>query len=279
MTVDVTRRQRPTPVGGGALRCPGAGAPGWSVASAGLARGRLLGHQAHGLEGQPLLRVLGPQIAPVFAGLHRDHGVDLRVGVEVARLGARDGGSVGEVVLADGTSVPADVVIAGVGINPNTGLAEQSGLTTDDGVLVDAQLRSSDPDVHAVGDVANAFHPHYGRHLRVEHWANALNQPAVAAAALLGGDRTYDRLPYFFTDQYDLGMEYTGLAQPDDSVVVRGDLATRTFIAFWLREGRVTAGMNVNVWDVTSPIKALILRGQPVDAGRLADDDIPLDQV
>jgi len=133
--------------------------------------------------------------------------------------------------------------------------------------------------VHAVGDVANAFHPHYGRHLRVEHWANALNQPSVVAAALLGGDRTYDRLPYFFTDQYDLGMEYTGLAQPDDSVVVRGDLATRTFIAFWLREGRVTAGMNVNVWDVTTPIKALILRGQPVDAGRLADDDIPLDQV
>ena len=228
---------------------------------------------------QPLLRVLGPQIAPVFAGLHRDHGVDLRVGVEVAGLGARDDGSVGEVVLADGTSVPADVVIAGVGITPNTGLAEQSGVTTDDGILVDAQLRSSDPDVHAVGDVANAFHPHYGRHLRVEHWANALNQPSVVAAALLGGDRTYDRLPYFFTDQYDLGMEYTGLAQPDDSVVVRGDLATRTFIAFWLREGRVTAGMNVNVWDVTTPIKALILRGQPVDAGRLSDDDIPLDQV
>ena len=228
---------------------------------------------------QPLLRVLGPQIARVFADLHRDHGVDLRVGVEVARLGARDGGSVGEVVLADGTSVPADLVIAGVGITPNTGLAVQSGLTTDDGVLVDAQLRSSDPDVHAVGDVANAFHPQYGRHLRVEHWANALHQPAVAAAALLGGDRTYDRLPYFFTDQYDLGMEYTGFAQPDDSVVVRGDLATRNFIAFWLREGRVTAGMNVNVWDLTAPIKALILRGQPVDTGRLADDDIPLDQV
>ena len=127
---------------------------------------------------QPLLRVLGPQIARVFADLHRDDGVDLRVGVEVARLGARDGGSVGEVVLADGTSVPADLVIAGVGITPNTGLAVQSGLTTDDGVLVDAQLRSSDPDVHAVGDVANAFHPHYGRHLRVEHWANALNQPS-----------------------------------------------------------------------------------------------------
>ena len=175
--------------------------------------------------------------------------------------------------------MPADVVIAGVGITPNTGLAEQSGLTIDDGVLVDAQLRSSDPDVYAVGDVANAFHPHYGRHLRVEHWANALHQPAVVADALLGGDRPYDRLPYFFTDQYDLGMEYTGYARPDDTVVVRGDLSTRTFIAFWLREGRVTAGMNVNVWDVTTPIKQLILRGQPVDAGRLADDAIPLEQV
>ena len=224
----------------------------------------------------PLLRVLGPEIAAVFADLHRANGVDLRLGTQVGAV--EDGG----VRLADGTVLPADAVVIGVGVAPNTALASDAGLDVEDGVLVDASLRTSDPDVFAAGDVARALHPLLGKHIRVEHWANALNQPAVAAAAMLGRtDAAYDELPYFYTDQFDLGMEYLGYVEPGgyDRVVVRGDTATREFIAFWLSGGRVLAGMNVNVWDVTEPIKALIRSGAAVDPDRLADPAVPLESV
>jgi 3-phenylpropionate/trans-cinnamate dioxygenase ferredoxin reductase subunit len=128
----------------------------------------------------------------------------------------------------------------------------------------------------AAGDVANAYHPFLGRHVRVEHWANALNQPVVAAQTMLGQDVAYDRLPYFFTDQYDLGMEYTGLAEGE--LVVRGDVDAREFVAFWLRDGRLTAAMNVNVWsDVPKAAQRLIRAGTPLDAAKLADPAVPLE--
>ncbi|WP_327227705.1 FAD-dependent oxidoreductase [Streptomyces platensis] len=226
----------------------------------------------------PLLRVLGPEAARVFAKLHTDHGVELRCGVQVAEITGTDG-AVDGVRLADGSRIGADAVIVGVGITPNTSQAAAAGLKVDNGVVVDERLCSSHPDVFAAGDVANAYHPVLGRHLRVEHWANALHQPQTAARAMLGQDARYDRLPYFFTDQYDLGMEYTGYVEPEgyDRVVFRGDVDAREFIAFWCSGGRVLAGMNVNVWDVTDPIKALVLSGQAVDPGRLADPDVPLD--
>ena len=215
----------------------------------------------------PLLRVLGARMARVFADLHTAHGVDLRCGVTVSAIRARedDPSAVGGVELADGAVLDADVVVIGVGVAPEVDLARASGLAVDDGVLVNASLRTSDPDVFAVGDIANAEHPVLGRRVRVEHWANALHQPKVAAKAMLGADAVYDRLPYFFTDQYDLGMEYVGYADSDDDVVIRGDLDAREFVAFWVREGRVLAGMNVNVWDVTDRIRDLILSGDPVD--------------
>ncbi|MFF4925312.1 NAD(P)/FAD-dependent oxidoreductase [Kitasatospora sp. NPDC001261] len=226
----------------------------------------------------PLLRVLGREVAQVFADLHREHGVDLRLGVKVAEL-TGEGGSVTGVKLADGTTVAADAVVVGIGIAPATGLAEAAGLEVDNGIKTDQHLRTSDPDVYAAGDVANAYHPLFGRHVRVEHWANALNQPQTAARALLGQpDAVYDRVPYFFTDQYDLGMEYVGYVEPDgyDRVVFRGDPATREFIAFWLSGGRVLAGMNVNVWDVTDPIRELVRSGRVVDTKALADPKVPL---
>jgi 3-phenylpropionate/trans-cinnamate dioxygenase ferredoxin reductase subunit len=229
----------------------------------------------------PLLRVLGPEMGRVFADLHTDNGVDLRCGVRIASARAGDEPGAGSLVLEDGTEVAGDVVLAGVGVAPDVELARAAALTVDDGVVVDASLRTDDPAVFAAGDVANAFHPRYGRHLRVEHWANALNQPPVAAKAMLGKEASYERLPYFFSDQYDLGMEYTGWVAPGeyDRVVVRGDLAAREFIAFWTAEDRVLAGMNVNVWDVTGPIGDLIRSGRPVDAGKLADPDVPLDEL
>jgi 3-phenylpropionate/trans-cinnamate dioxygenase ferredoxin reductase component len=224
----------------------------------------------------PLLAVLGTDMATVFADLHREHGVDLRLGValtEVTATGVR---------LADGTEVPADAVVMGVGVRPRTELAASAGLEIDNGVLVDGSLRSSDPNVFAVGDIANHQHPVLGRRVRVEHWATALNQPPAAVAALLGGETAYDELPYFFSDQYDLGMEYIGNAPPGSytQVVVRGDVSGREFVAFWLdADDRIQAAMNVNVWDVVDEIKPLIAGQVVVSPDRLVDAAVPLAEV
>jgi 3-phenylpropionate/trans-cinnamate dioxygenase ferredoxin reductase component len=228
----------------------------------------------------PLLRVLGREAAQVFAALHQEHGVDLRCGVQVAEITGSRGRADG-VLLTDGSRIEADVVIAGVGITPNSQLAAAAGLEASNGIRVDAQLRSSDPDIYAAGDVANAFHPLLGKHIRVEHWANALHQPQAAARAMLGQDVAYDRVPYFFTDQYDLGMEYSGYVEPDgyDEVVFRGDAGRREFIAFWLSGGRVLAGMNVNIWGVNDAIQELVRAGQPVDKDALRDPDRPLESL
>ncbi|MDQ1021181.1 NAD(P)/FAD-dependent oxidoreductase [Streptomyces afghaniensis] len=229
----------------------------------------------------PLLRVLGREVAQVFADLHRDHGVDLRFGVRVAEI-TGSGGAADGVRLSDGTRVDADVVIVGVGITPNTGLAREAGLEVDDGIRVDERLLTSYPDIHAAGDVANAFHPLLGKHIRVEHWANALHQPRTAAKAMLGRrDAVYDRVPYFFTDQYDLGMEYAGYVEPGgyDRVVFRGDVGGREFIAFWLAGDRVLAAMNVNIWDVNDQLQALVRTARPVDTETLTDPQVPLESL
>jgi 3-phenylpropionate/trans-cinnamate dioxygenase ferredoxin reductase subunit len=183
--------------------------------------------------------------------------------------------------LADGSRVEADVIVAGIGITPNSQLAVEAGLETGNGVVVDARLRSSDPDIYAAGDVATAFHPLLGKHIRVDHWYNALHQPQTAAKAMLGQDVAYDRVPYFYTDQYDLGMEYSGYVEPDgyDEVVFRGDVPRREFIAFWLSDGRVLAGMNVNIWDVNEAIRELIRAGRPVDKDALRDPEVPLESL
>ena len=221
----------------------------------------------------PLLNVLGPDLAQVFADLHRSHDVDLRLGTTTAEITVSDGVATG-LRLGDDSQVSAVAVVVGVGVVPNIALASAAGLDIDNGVLVDASLRTSDPDIYAVGDVANHDHPVLGMRVRVEHWAAALNQPKVAAAAMLGEDVQYSDLPYFYTDQYDLGMEYIGHAPRGsfERVVVRGDLTAREFVAFWLDGGdRIKAAMNVNVWDVVDEIKPLIRAGVVVDPQRLAD--------
>ncbi|MGW3473432.1 NAD(P)/FAD-dependent oxidoreductase [Saccharopolyspora sp. NPDC000995] len=228
----------------------------------------------------PLLRVLGPEVAEVFAALHRDHGVDFRFGTAVSEILVESGRTAG-VRLKDGTEVPAQAVLVAVGVEPDIALARDAGLRVDNGILVDASLRTGDPNIVAAGDVANAFNPLLGKQIRVEHWANALNQPATAAASMLGRDVKYSELPYFFTDQYDLGMEYLGYVDPDgyDQVVFRGDVEAREFIAFWLSEGRVLAGMNVNIWDVQDQIKTLITSATTVDTSLLADPETPLNEL
>jgi 3-phenylpropionate/trans-cinnamate dioxygenase ferredoxin reductase subunit len=249
----------------------GAGWIGLEVAAAARSRGADV--SVVEMAALPLQRVLGDEIASVFADLHRSNGVKLYLSARIDRVTADT------VELADGTSLPADVVIAGIGVTPNVGLATDAGLTVDNGVLVDRSLATSDPDIFAAGDIANVDHPFLKSRVRVEHWATALNSGPAAAKAMLGQDISYDRLPYFYTDQYDLGMEYTGWVDPSadaPEVVIRGNVATREFIAFWLVDGKVAAGMNVNIWDVTDEIDALIRSGVEVDRARLANPDVPL---
>jgi 3-phenylpropionate/trans-cinnamate dioxygenase ferredoxin reductase subunit len=274
-SVDDSERLRETLSAVSSVVIVGAGWIGLEVAAA--ARNAGVATTVVSMEEQPLLAVLGPEVAPVFADLHREHGVDLRLGTEVDRILVSADAATG-VRLADGTELPADAVIVGIGVTPAAELAEAAGLDVDGGVLTDAGLRTSDPDIYAAGDVARAYHPLIGTRLRVEHWANARHQPVAAARSMLGQDVAYDRLPYFFSDQYDLGMEYTGYATPDgyDRVVFRGDVGKREFVAFWVSRGQVLAGMNVNIWDVTDDIRDLIRDGLPVDPERLANPDIPI---
>jgi 3-phenylpropionate/trans-cinnamate dioxygenase ferredoxin reductase subunit len=225
----------------------------------------------------PLLAALGSEMGAFFAGLHLHHGVDLRLSHTVTEF--RGTGRVNSVLTDDGSEFAADAVIVGIGAIPNIELAEQAGLSCDNGIVVNEMLCTQDPDVYAVGDVANSYRPFYGGHLRTEHWANALHGAPVAAQAMLGQRIAYDKLPYFFTDQYDVGMEFSGWIGADgyDRLVTRGDVAGQAFHAFWLTDNRVVAGMQVNLWDDgIAPVDELIRSRQPVDPDRLADASVPL---
>ena len=224
----------------------------------------------------PLHRSLGPELGEVFAALHRSHGVTFRFGEGITEL--TGSGTVTGAVTSSGEELAADAVIAAVGVTPNVSLAADAGLEVDNGIVVDEALRTSDPDIFAAGDVANALNSLLGRRIRVEHWGNALAAGPIAARSMMGRDASYDWVPYFFSDQYDLGMEVAGLPDPGayDEVVYRGEKESLEFIAFWLADRVVVAGMNVNVWDVNEDIQALIRSGDTVDPDRLTDPDVSL---
>ena len=221
----------------------------------------------------PLQNVLGDELGTYFAELHRRNGVDLRTSTGAESIS----GTGPYVVRSGGQDITADLVVMGVGAAPNTALAEAAGLDVDNGITVDESFRTSDPAIHAIGDVANAQNTALGTRLRVEHWDNAIKQGEAVAKVMLGQPVTYDWQPYFYTDQFDLGMEYVGRGSSSNDVVIRGDKEDGEFIAFWLDGDRVTAGMNVNIWDVTEDIRALI--GSSVDRARLADPGVPLTEV
>jgi len=217
-------------------------------------------------QAQPLLGALGPVIGAAFADLHREHGVDLRLGV----------------TFDETPPVAADLLLVAVGALPRTDLARAAGLEVapgaGGGVRVDAALRTSDRRVWAAGDIADHDHPALGR-VRVEHWDNAIGQGRAAARAMLaepGEEQPYDGLPYFFTDQYDLGVEYVGHVPRgrDAAVVVRGDLERREAVVLWHDDGLVLAGMHLNTWDAIDGLRAVV--GRRVDAARLADPEADL---
>jgi 3-phenylpropionate/trans-cinnamate dioxygenase ferredoxin reductase subunit len=230
---------------GGRVVVVGAGWIGLETAAAARAHGAEV--TVLELDELPLRRVLGDEVATIYANLHREHEVEFRFGTGVKEFGAEDG-RLSTVVLNDGTELPADLVVVGVGIEPATELAVAGGLAVDNGVVTDSSMVTSDPDVYAAGDVANALNPMLGRRIRVEHWSNALNGGKAVAHAMLGEDTVYDR-------------------------------ATYEFVAFWVKDGRVLAGMNANVWDVQDDIQKLVrsgYAGQRVDLAKLADPNTPL---
>ncbi|HET6733475.1 NAD(P)/FAD-dependent oxidoreductase [Mycobacterium sp.] len=275
-TIDDTDKLRDAIRSGGRVVVIGGGWIGMEVAAA----ARAYGCDVTVVEpsATPLRPALGPEMGGFFGDLHRRNDVDLRVGHRV--VGLRGNGSRVSAVLSDhGTEIPAEVVLVAIGALPNTELADRAGLMVDNGVVVDASFRTSDPDIYAAGDVANSFNSFYRRHIRVEHWASALHGGPAAARAMLGQSTDNDALPYFFTDQYDVGMEFSGWFAPGgyDTVVTRGDIDARAFHAFWLAGERVVAGMHVNQWDEgIAPVQNLIRAGQPVDVGRLTDPSVPL---
>jgi 3-phenylpropionate/trans-cinnamate dioxygenase ferredoxin reductase component len=222
----------------------------------------------------PLERVLGVEAGTIFRDLHADHGVELHMGVGVDAI--RGSTAAEQVVLADGTTVSGDLFVVGAGASPRTELAEAAGLALDNGVVVDAHLATATPGIWAAGDLANAYHPVFETRIRLEHWSAALNQGPVAAQNMLGQNVEYRKIPYFFSDQYDLGMEYNGFAAHWDDVVFRGDPARREVVVFWLDEGVPVAGMNINIWDVSESIAALVAARREVDPNRLADPDVDL---
>jgi 3-phenylpropionate/trans-cinnamate dioxygenase ferredoxin reductase component len=228
-------------------------------------------------ESLPLSRVLGPEVGTVYRDLHAEHGVELHFGVGIESLGGS--ASVEEVTLSDGSTLAGDVVVIGVGATPRTELAEAAGLPLDNGILVDEHLATQAQGVFAAGDVANALHPLYGQHIRLEHWSAALNQGPVAARNMMGENVVYDHTPYFYSDQYDFSMEYRGFAPSWDEVVFRGDVQKREFICFWLQGGRVCAAMNANVWDEGDALDALVRSRPVVDPARLADPETKLSDV
>jgi 3-phenylpropionate/trans-cinnamate dioxygenase ferredoxin reductase component len=260
---------------GGKLVVIGAGWIGAEVAASARQKGLEVTVLHHG--SVPLERVLGQKLGAVYRDVHHDHGVQL---LAYTGLAAFEGNrSVERVRTEDGRTIDCDFVVVGVGVTPRTELAESAGLAIDNGVVVNEHLETSRPGVFAAGDVANAHHPFYGRPIRVEHWANALHQGPAAARNMLGRGTAYERLPYFFSDQYEMSMEYTGYAISWDELVFRGDPESREFVAFWLQDGRVTAAMNVNVWGVTDALGALIRARKPVDVARLRNPEVPLDEL
>ena len=225
----------------------------------------------------PLERVLGPEVGQIYLDIHREYGVEFLPETTVDRFEGE--GAVQRVVTRDGAEIETDFVVVGIGVAPRCGLAEAAGIRVDNGILVDERLETSVPGVFAAGDVANAENPFYGRRIRVEHWANARKQGEAAARAMLGQEVAYDEIPYFFSDQYHVGMEYSGYATSWDEVVFRGDVAGREFVAFWLEDNRVVAGMNVNVWDVNDAIRELIRSRQPVEREQLVDPNVRLEEL
>jgi 3-phenylpropionate/trans-cinnamate dioxygenase ferredoxin reductase subunit len=264
--------------GGQKVVIVGAGWIGLEVASA--ARGYGNDVTIMGMEKIPLQGPLGEEIGTVFQEVHEANGVKFLLPRSIREFEVQMGHVTG--VFTDaGELLPATVVVVGMGAIPNTQVAEKAGLTVDNGLVVDEHLAASSRDIFGAGDIANAYHPVIRRRMRNEHWANAIGTGKVAALSMLGAKAVFDEIPYFYTDQFDLGMEYSGYPPltVGASVVIRGDKAAREFLAFWVADGIVVAGMNLNVWDVNETVQKLIRAAHVVDVAKLGDPSVDLESL
>jgi 3-phenylpropionate/trans-cinnamate dioxygenase ferredoxin reductase subunit len=225
----------------------------------------------------PYENILGEEIGTFYRDVHAQHGVKFLLGEGVETF--LGNGRLERVQTTGGKTVECDFAVVGIGVAPRVELGRDAGLEVDNGIVVDANLATSAPNVFAAGDAANAWHPFFEQRIRVEHWANALNQGPAAARSMLGEHAGYDRIPYFYSDQYEVGMEYSGHAPNWDEVVFRGDREGGEFIAFWLKNGSVIAGMNVNVWDVNDQVQALIRSRRTVERGALESEGVSLEEL
>jgi NADPH-dependent 2,4-dienoyl-CoA reductase/sulfur reductase-like enzyme len=274
-TLDDCETLRALVLGGGHVAVVGAG---W-IGSEFAASARQMGADVTLIDPLPLPneRIFGPEIGSFYRDVHAQHGVELVLGDAVDSFTGN--GAVSAVHTSAGKRVECDFAVVGIGVQPRVALAADAGLDIENGIVVTDGFQTSSPDIYAAGDVANAYNPFYDRRIRVEHWSNALNGGPAAARAMLGEQVSYDRIPYFFSDQYDVGMEYSGYATSWDEVVFRGDREKGEFIAFWRSDGRVVAGMNVNVWDVNEHVQALIRSRRQIDSAALTDADTPLESL
>ena len=222
----------------------------------------------------PLGRALGEELGRIYAEIHRDHGVQLHTGEAIERF--EGSGRVERVVSTSGRAIDCDFVVVGVGIAPATELAESAGLVVDNGIVVNEHCETSARDIYAAGDVANYYHPVLDTRLRVEHWSNAQNQGVAAAKNMLGLREAYVDIPWFWSDQYDLNLQYVGHATRWDEIVLRGDVAARSFTAFYIEAGRLRAALTVNRHRDIRPSRELIRSGAPVASDKLRNEELEL---
>jgi 3-phenylpropionate/trans-cinnamate dioxygenase ferredoxin reductase subunit len=252
----------------------GAGFIGLEVAA--VARG--LGREVTVVEAlrQPLLRAVGPLLGSVFAAVHRQQGVSLLLDTGVTAFHGA-GGVVEAVELVDGQTIPAATVVVGIGVRPETKLAEAAGVVVDDGVVVDQHGRTSLPWLLAAGDVASRPHVHCpAPRVRIEHWNNALYQGAAVGGTMAGQPTADDRVPYFWSDQYDIRLQLFGRPEPTDDVALRGDPASRSATFFWLRDGRLMAAASMNRPREVRAARGLIEQRATVEPRLLADESVDL---
>jgi len=228
------------------------------------------------LEGLPrvLARVTVPEVSAFFERVHREAGVDLRTGVQIQAF--EGGDRVEQVLLADGTRIAADFVVAGIGQLPNVELAQAAGLAVDNGIVVDEYARTNDPHIYAAGDCANHPNAFFGCRLRLESVQNAMEHGRAVAHNLLGKPTIYNVVPWFWSDQYDLKLQMVGLSGGFDRMVVRGDFNSRAFAAFYLKDGRLIAADTVGRPQDFMFAKKLVAVRAAVDAAQLADEAVPL---
>ena len=222
----------------------------------------------------PLARIVGEEIGATLATLHQSYGVRTMFGDSAAAI--EGNGRVEAVITKAGVRIPCDLVVIGIGVEPTIDFLSGSGVRVDNGVVVDEYCSTNVASIHAAGDVANHYHPVFGRHIRVEHWQNAMRQGAHAARNMLGERVPYDEIPWFWSDQYDANIQYAGHHTSYEELVVRGRLDGSSFTAFYMNRGVIAAVIGLNSAREVRRAMPLITARQPVDAARLRDEAVDL---